>query len=166
MKSSKEFQPSVEDTPKRQRSRLFFDLVMAFFMRLFALLYSATSKLSGGTARLISNFPRDIPNVILGSKVKEECTASVGLQSTDADLLSFILRRLAEHEEKMNTLQTKAMQMPPEKDELLNAAIYRMDAIEAELSSTKKALHEALMRQEDVLAYMDAQAAAKYSVSV
>ena len=52
--------------------------------------------------------------------------------------------------------------MPCEKEELLNAAVCRVDALEAELIATKKALHEALMRQEELLAYIDSQEAAKF----
>ena len=48
------------------------------------------------------------------------------------------MRKLSELEEKVNTMQTKPMQMPSEKEELLNAAIYRVDALEAELITTKK----------------------------
>ncbi|CAM8987191.1 unnamed protein product [Rhodiola kirilowii] len=51
--------------------------------------------------------------------------------------------------------------MPFEKEELLNAAVYRMDALEAELISTKRALHEALITQEELLAYIDCQEEAK-----
>ncbi|KAG0495469.1 hypothetical protein HPP92_000160 [Vanilla planifolia] len=45
--------------------------------------------------------------------------------------------------------------MPYDKEELLNAAVCRVDALEAELISTKKALYESLMRQEELLAYID-----------
>ncbi|RVX12120.1 Phosphatidylinositol/phosphatidylcholine transfer protein SFH4 [Vitis vinifera] len=77
--------------------------------------------------------------------------------------------------------------MPYEKEELLNAAVCRVDALEAELIATKKvvaknatlvlykfiilmyvglalwgALHEALLRQEELLAYIDSQEEAKF----
>ncbi|KAG6482937.1 hypothetical protein ZIOFF_055413 [Zingiber officinale] len=64
---------------------------------------------------------------------------------TEADLLSCVMRRLGELEEKVNVLQAKPFEMPSEKDELLNAA----------------ALHEALMRQDELLAYIDRQEEAK-----
>ncbi|CAI0437963.1 unnamed protein product [Linum tenue] len=81
---------------------------------------------------------------------------------TDADLLPSVLKRLGELEEKVDTLQAKPSEMPYEKEELLNAAVCRVDALEAELIATKKALHEALMRQEELLAYIDSQEEAKY----
>ncbi|XP_010531442.1 PREDICTED: phosphatidylinositol/phosphatidylcholine transfer protein SFH8 [Tarenaya hassleriana] len=81
---------------------------------------------------------------------------------TDADLLSSVLKKLSELEEKIGTLQSKPSEMPYEKEELLNAAVCRVDALEAELIATKKALYEALMRQEELLAYIDRQEEAKY----
>ncbi|XP_047253880.1 phosphatidylinositol/phosphatidylcholine transfer protein SFH6 isoform X7 [Capsicum annuum] len=81
---------------------------------------------------------------------------------TEAQLLSVVLKKLGELEEKVNTLKEKPSEMPCEKEELLNAAVCRVDALEAELIATKKALHEALMRQEELLAYIDGQQAAKF----
>lgn len=57
---------------------------------------------------------------------------------TEADLLSSVLKKLAELEEKVDTLQAKPSEMPSEKEELLNAAVCRVDALEAELIATKK----------------------------
>ncbi|XVF36065.1 hypothetical protein REPUB_Repub19eG0026200 [Reevesia pubescens] len=81
---------------------------------------------------------------------------------TEADLLSSVVRRLGDLEEKVEMLQSKSFEMPHEKEELLNTAVYRVDALEAELIATKKALHEALMRQEELLAYIDSQEVAKF----
>jgi hypothetical protein len=57
---------------------------------------------------------------------------------TEKDVLSSMLRRLGELEDKAQVLQTKPSEMPFEKEELLNAAVHRVDALEAELISTKK----------------------------
>ncbi|KAM0932884.1 putative CRAL-TRIO lipid binding domain, CRAL/TRIO domain, CRAL/TRIO domain superfamily [Dioscorea sansibarensis] len=78
---------------------------------------------------------------------------------------SSLLTRLGELEDRVNMLQVKPSKMPSEKEELLNAAVCRVDALEAELISTKKALHEALMRQEELLAYIERQQEAKFRVS-
>lgn len=75
---------------------------------------------------------------------------------------SSVLDRLKDLEEKVDSLQAKPLAMPLDKEELLNAAVRRVDALEAELISTKKALHEALMRQEDLLAYIDRKEYAKF----
>ena len=57
---------------------------------------------------------------------------------TEKDVLSSMLRRLGELEDKVQVLETKPSEMPFEKEELLNAAVRRVDALEAELISTKK----------------------------
>lgn len=54
------------------------------------------------------------------------------------EVLSSALKRLGELEEKVDMLQSKPIAMPYEKEELLNAAVYRVDALEAELIATKK----------------------------
>ncbi|CAL1355809.1 unnamed protein product [Linum trigynum] len=77
-------------------------------------------------------------------------------------LISAVSRRLAEIEQKVDMLQAKPLQMPSEKEELLNAAVCRVDGLEAELIATKKALHEALIRQEELLAYVDNLEQAKF----
>ncbi|KAK3155946.1 hypothetical protein QOZ80_2AG0100820 [Eleusine coracana subsp. coracana] len=79
----------------------------------------------------------------------------------EADVFAAVLRRLGELEEKVQMLQEKPSEMPCEKEELLNAAVRRVDALEAELIVTKKALHEALIRQEELLAYIDSKEVAK-----
>ncbi|CAN6238036.1 unnamed protein product [Urochloa humidicola] len=81
---------------------------------------------------------------------------------TEADILSSVLKRLTELEEKIDVLQSKPSEMPSEKEELLNAAVRRVDALEAELIATKKALYDALMKQEELLAYIDRQEFARF----
>jgi hypothetical protein len=81
---------------------------------------------------------------------------------TERDVYSLVLKRLGELEEKISMLESKPCEMPSEKEELLHAAVRRVDALEAELIVTKKALHETLIRQEELLAYIDRQEEAKY----
>ncbi|KAF9608795.1 hypothetical protein IFM89_011564, partial [Coptis chinensis] len=52
----------------------------------------------------------------------------------------YFLRKdlITELEEKVQALQTKPLEMPSAKEELLNAAICRVEALEAELIATKK----------------------------
>lgn len=59
---------------------------------------------------------------------------------TEAELLSSVVKRLGELEEKVDTLQDKPFRMPFEKEELLHAAVCRVDALEAELIATKKVI--------------------------
>lgn len=132
-------------------------------MSLFAMLCSASSKM----ARRISNqsikhddyyveYPQE-------HEYKEEFRPPSPAPSyTEKDVLSSMLRRLGELEDKVQVLETKPSEMPFEKEELLNAAVRRVDALEAELISTKKALYEALMRQDELLAYIDKQELIKF----
>ncbi|XP_028553857.1 phosphatidylinositol/phosphatidylcholine transfer protein SFH8-like [Dendrobium catenatum] len=97
------------------------------------------------------------------SKVFQPPSPAPGLK--DADLLSSVLKRLGELEEKIDILQSKPSEMPHEKEELLNASVRHVDALEVELIATKQALHQALMRQDELLAYIDFQEEAKFRVS-
>ncbi|KAI4999952.1 hypothetical protein ZWY2020_004541 [Hordeum vulgare] len=69
----------------------------------------------------------------------------------------YVLRRLRELEEKVLVLEAKPSQMPLEKEEVLNTAVCRVDALEAELISTKKVLYETLIRHDELLAYIEQQ---------
>ncbi|KAJ8504286.1 hypothetical protein OPV22_005172 [Ensete ventricosum] len=68
---------------------------------------------------------------------------------------SSALKRLGELEEKVSILSKKPPQMPSEKEEMLNAAVKRVDALETELAATKKALEDALVQQGEFLAYIE-----------
>ncbi|XP_061969470.1 phosphatidylinositol/phosphatidylcholine transfer protein SFH8-like isoform X2 [Populus nigra] len=103
-----------------------------------------------------SDSASDITDLTFESAPKEEFRPPSPTPGfTEADLLSSVMKRLGELEQKVDTLQTTPFQMPCEKEELLHAAVYRVDALEAELIATKKALHEALIRLEELLAYVD-----------
>lgn len=66
--------------------------------------------------------------------IKEEAVPSV----LEAEVVSSVMKRLGELEDKVDTLNAKPSEMPYEKEELLNAAVCRVDALEAELIATKK----------------------------
>ncbi|WOL12512.1 phosphatidylinositol/phosphatidylcholine transfer protein SFH3-like isoform X1 [Canna indica] len=69
--------------------------------------------------------------------------------------LSCVLKRLGELEEKVTILSKKPAEMPPEKEEMLNAAFKRVDDLERELAATKKALEDALVKQGEIVAHVD-----------
>ncbi|XP_008784937.1 phosphatidylinositol/phosphatidylcholine transfer protein SFH8-like [Phoenix dactylifera] len=138
-------------------------LFVAFFMTLFTLICSFTSCVTKRLPDKTSEPDHLDSAYCLDPVPKEEFRPpSPAPGFTEADLLSSVLKRLCELEEKVDILQAKPSEMPSEKEELLNAAVRRVDALEAELIVTKKALHEALMRQEELLAYMDRQEEAKF----
>lgn len=49
-----------------------------------------------------------------------------------------VMKRMAELEEKMTTMNHQPATMPPEKEEMLNATISRADVLEKQLMDTKK----------------------------
>ncbi|KAJ6927250.1 phosphatidylinositol/phosphatidylcholine transfer protein SFH8-like isoform X2 [Populus alba x Populus x berolinensis] len=154
--------PNTEKTPEGVRVRIFI-AVMAFFMTLLTLFRSLAFQVTKRLPRTLSDCDQSSPELALDATQKEEChPPSPTAAFTETDLVSSVLKRLGELEEKVDTLQAKPSVMPYEKEELLNAAVCRVDALEAELIATKKALYEALMRQEELLAYIDSQEEAKF----
>lgn len=158
--------PTIPKDPEGMKARVLV-MFMAFLMAVFTFFrtvsYRVTKKLpatttpppetQGNATELGSN----------GEGVKEECRPPSPVPDlTETDLLNCVTKKLTELEGKIGTLQSKPNEMPYEKEELLNAAVCRVDALEAELIATKKALYEALMRQEELLAYIDRQEEAQF----
>ncbi|KAM0025204.1 putative CRAL-TRIO lipid binding domain, CRAL/TRIO domain, CRAL/TRIO domain superfamily [Helianthus debilis subsp. tardiflorus] len=150
-------------TPEKLHSHIWVMLV-AFFMSIFTMLNTAMSRVTKKTipdsapevARNTEEFSFDASN-------KEEFRPpSPTPLLKESEIFNSLLKRLGDLEEKVDTLKAKPSEMPYEKEELLNAAVCRVDALEAELIATKKALHEALMRQEELLAYIDSQEEKKF----
>ncbi|KAJ8492782.1 hypothetical protein OPV22_014503 [Ensete ventricosum] len=135
----------------------------AFIMALYAMLCSVTSCV---TRRLPDNMLKSdhcFPEFDLNPMPEEEFRPpSPSPTFKEVDILSSVLKKLGELEEKVDKLQAKPSTMPHEKEELLDAAVRRVDALEAELIATKRALYDALMRQEELLAYIDQQKEAKF----
>ncbi|CAG7898964.1 hypothetical protein BRARA_H01817 [Brassica rapa] len=121
--------------------------VLVFFMAIVMAILAFFRTLSNRAVTKQLPPPTRQPQIEGNTAAKEE----------EAELLNSVLKKLTELEEKIGALQSKPNEMPYEKEELLNAAVCRVDALEAELIATKKALYEALMRQEELLAYIDRQ---------
>ncbi|CAL1360895.1 unnamed protein product [Linum trigynum] len=66
-----------------------------------------------------------------------------------------VVKRMNEMEEKVTVLSNRPNLMPPEKEDLLNGALTRIDTLEEELAATKKALDDSLSAQQEVLAYLE-----------
>ncbi|KAJ9186546.1 hypothetical protein P3X46_002105 [Hevea brasiliensis] len=152
--------PSVGKTPEGIFARS-WALLVAFFMAFLSFIHLLPIWVTKKNPVPNSVFDATDPTLELVLKEKFR-PPSPAPRFTQADLLSSVLKRLGALEEKVDMLQVKPFQMPYEKEELLNAAVCRVDALEAELISTKKALHEALIRQEELLAYIDRQEEARF----
>ncbi|XP_051137560.1 phosphatidylinositol/phosphatidylcholine transfer protein SFH6-like [Andrographis paniculata] len=155
-------QPNSQNAAAESRYRLvatLFTFLTTIFLFLRSIYYRVTRKLPN----IPSQPDHTLPELAFDTTPKEEFRPPSPTPSfTEAEILSSVMKKLGELEEKVSTLQAKPSQMPYEKEELLNAAVYRVDALEAELIATKKALYEALMKQEELLAYIDSQENAKY----
>ncbi|KAK8626797.1 hypothetical protein V6N13_134429 [Hibiscus sabdariffa] len=153
--------PETPKAPEGILARIMLT-IMAFFMTLYTLLHSVSCRITRKLPDTVSDHCQNVTELTPDATQQAESRPpSPTPPFTQADLLSSVLKRLGELEEKVDTLQAKPSEMPYEKEELLNAAVCRVDALEAELIATKKALHEALMRQEELLAYIDSQEEAK-----
>lgn len=111
-----------------------------FILALYTFARSITFRVTKGMRYSESNSARNILNMTVDSISKGESrppSYSPG-GFTKANLPSSTLKRLGELEEKVDMLQSKPSVMPHEKEELLDAAVYRVDALEAELIATKK----------------------------
>ncbi|KAI3675247.1 hypothetical protein L1987_84834 [Smallanthus sonchifolius] len=71
-----------------------------------------------------------------------------------AEYLS-MMKRMGELEEKVIILETKPIEMSPAKEDMLNKALSRVEALEAELTATKKSLEESLSQQREFMAYLE-----------
>lgn len=113
--------------------------------------------------RLTRNMPKKLTDATLYS-TPTYCDDSVnnkvnsnklpGCAISEAEYFS-MMKRMGELEGKVISLSAKPAIMPPEKEEMLNNALNRVEVLEQELSSTKKLLQEALQRQEELLAFME-----------
>jgi hypothetical protein len=147
-----------EDTPDSGKIRTvtyIWRWLMMFFVNLFTLLISLALPQREGHSQSESSV--DGPNA-RESRPPSPAFATIA----ERNVFSSVVNRLGDLEKQVETLHSKRHEMPREKEELLNTAVYRVDALEAELIATKKALHEALMRQDDLLAYIDREEDEKY----
>ncbi|KAJ3695327.1 hypothetical protein LUZ60_000704 [Juncus effusus] len=143
-----------------------------FFVSLYTVVRTVTTKLSKtlptkNNNNIISEHENNINDNIINNNNNGDDDYQLRPPSpspnyTNSKVLDLVVKRVAELEEKVHILQNRPSKMPNDKDELLEASVKRVDALEAELISTKKALHEALMTQEELLAYIDRQQDAKF----
>ncbi|WVZ77973.1 hypothetical protein U9M48_025760 [Paspalum notatum var. saurae] len=66
-----------------------------------------------------------------------------------------LVKRLDELEGKVAAMAARPPEMPAEQEEVLRAAVTRVEALEAELEATKKLLETSSGQQEEVLAYIE-----------
>ncbi|KAM0028875.1 putative CRAL-TRIO lipid binding domain, CRAL/TRIO domain, CRAL/TRIO domain superfamily [Helianthus debilis subsp. tardiflorus] len=65
------------------------------------------------------------------------------------------MKRLGDLEEKVIILTDRPIEMPPEKEEMLNNALNRIESLEIELAATKKSLGDTIAQQQEFAAYLE-----------
>lgn len=132
--------PETSKTPEGIQARIFLT-VMAFFMTLYTLFRTVACHITRKLPSTVLDHCQNVTELTPDATQKEEFhSPSPTPPVIQADLLSSVLKRMGALEEKVYTLQAKPSEMPYEKEELLNAAVCRVDALEAELIATKKVL--------------------------
>ncbi|TKY67580.1 Phosphatidylinositol/phosphatidylcholine transfer protein SFH3 [Spatholobus suberectus] len=96
--------------------------------------------------RMTRNMPRKVTEVALYGHPVYCGGNMMKARAISVDDHMAMMKRMAELEEKVNVLTMKPA-MPPEMEELLNNALNRVNTLEQELATTKKALDDALTRQ-------------------
>lgn len=104
-------------------------------MTLFTLFHSVALRVTKKLPNRDENIPKLAPDATHNEDFRPPSPTPA---FTESELLSSVLKKLSELEEKVDVLQAKPSEMPSEKEELLNAAVCRVDALEAELIATKK----------------------------
>ncbi|XP_068322779.1 phosphatidylinositol/phosphatidylcholine transfer protein SFH3-like [Pyrus communis] len=122
--------------------------LMAFIMGIVAMIQFTRSM-----PRKLTDAARyGTPVYYNGVVVKGQPLPAPAISSTD---YMNMMKRMAELEEKLYALSSKPAVMPPDKEEMLNAALNRVNTLEQELSSTKKALEDTLVRQDELIANLE-----------
>jgi len=74
-------------------------------------------------------------NIGIENGVKGQGPAAKSISGADYVTM---MKRMAELEDKVNGVANKPASMPPEKEEMLNAALTRVEYLEQELAAAKK----------------------------
>ncbi|XP_047176890.1 phosphatidylinositol/phosphatidylcholine transfer protein SFH8-like [Vigna umbellata] len=153
----------VRSMEKQATSRKLLCSTAGIILALYTFARSIAFRVTKGIRYSESGSASNVLNMTVDSTNKEDCRPPLRAPGfTTTNLSSSTLKRLGELEEKVDMLQSKPNVMPYEKEELLNAAVYRVDALEAELITTKRALYEALIKQEELMAHIDSQEREKF----
>ncbi|KAJ9147039.1 hypothetical protein P3X46_029244 [Hevea brasiliensis] len=126
-----------------------FTGVMAFVMGIVTMI------------KVTRNMPKKLTNATIYSspvycdeiEVKDRAKQSLESTISSADYMT-VIKRVDQLEERVKVLSMKPA-MTLEKEEMLNAAISRVDTLEQELMATKKALEDSFARQEELVAYIE-----------
>ncbi|PPD95465.1 hypothetical protein GOBAR_DD07545 [Gossypium barbadense] len=111
-----------------------FTGVMTFVMGIATMM-----KVTRTMSQKVSDDSNAVNHVGTGVKNQEPSAANLPPPASisPAEMMT-VMKRIAELEERITIMNTQPTTMPPEKEELLNSAVNRADALEQELMATKK----------------------------
>nr|GFA08195.1 hypothetical protein [Tanacetum cinerariifolium] len=113
--------------------------------------------------RMTKNMPKKLsetrhyPSPVYEEPIRQRPDHPYQLQSpgiSTAEYLS-MMKRLGDLEEKVIILTNRPIEMPPEKEEILNNALKRIESLEIELSHTKRSLEDSRVQQQEFAAYLE-----------
>ncbi|KAH9318344.1 hypothetical protein KI387_020113, partial [Taxus chinensis] len=131
-------------------------IFMAIIMNIFALFRVVTRfvESKGTSGKVELNINTTMYNDAAGPQ-EELRHPKPAYEFTVNDILPSMVQRLQALEDKVNEISAKPPQMPLEKEELLNAAVNRIDVLESELDMAKQALQTALAKQVELIEYIE-----------
>nr|XP_025610227.1 phosphatidylinositol/phosphatidylcholine transfer protein SFH6 isoform X1 [Arachis hypogaea] len=146
----------TDGAPERNEAQIWIELITVLLFTLFTCFRSIALRLNKRLPHISSSNNVDHSGLesTLDATNKELPITPSSSTDTKENVLPSMLERTCELEDKV--------EMPRDREESLNAAVSNVDTLEAELSATKKALDEALMRQQELLDYIDRQVEAKF----
>ncbi|KAG6432911.1 hypothetical protein SASPL_104501 [Salvia splendens] len=106
--------------------------------------------------RMTRTMPKKLTNATLySSSIYSDSDTNSPRETVSNEDYIIMMKRMNELEEKLVILGNRSTTMPPEKEEMLNNALQRIDMLEQELSTTKKTLEGALVREEELVAFIE-----------
>lgn len=137
--------------PSEGASSQVFTGVMAFVMGIVTMI-RVTRNMPKKLTDTIYSGPKDCEDTMVRGQAASQKLPPPAISSAE---YFCAMKRMAELEERVCVLSMKPAAMPAEKEEQLNAALSRVDALEQELMATKKALEDSLAQQQELIAYLD-----------
>lgn len=105
--------------------------------------------------RMTRNMPKKLTDATLYSSSMYGVDAMIKVQARPYDMPNVsmedymtMMKRMNELEDRVCTLMKKPAVMPPEKEEILNNAMNRVDTLEQELAATRKVVFFSMLLNE------------------
>ncbi|KAG6436232.1 hypothetical protein SASPL_101117 [Salvia splendens] len=114
--------------------------------------------------RMTRTMPKGLTNATLYSSIYSDSDSNSPRETISNEDYIIMMKRMNELEEKVIILSTRSTTMPPEKEEMLNNSLQRIDMLKQELSTTIKTLEDALVREEELVAFIEEEEEEDYNM--